>query len=133
MPATAKSLRICPKGHKYYKSTDCPTCPICEAAKVKAAGGFLAKLSAPAYRALKRAKLLTLKKISRHSEQELLKLHGMGPSSIPVLRKALKYEGLAFAEKKKAAVKHPVKTVKKSAEKSSGKSTAKKPARSKKA
>ena len=97
----ADTLRTCPKGHAYTKSTDCPTCPFCEAAKVKAAGGFLSRLGAPAYRALRHAGLLTLKKVSRQSEKEILKLHGMGPSSLPVLRAALKEEGLAFAPEKK--------------------------------
>jgi hypothetical protein len=94
--SSAKSLRTCPKGHKYHKSSDCPTCPICEAAKVKAAGGFLAELSAPAYRALKGAGFATLKKLAKVSEAELLKLHGMGPASLPILRAALKAAGLAF-------------------------------------
>jgi hypothetical protein len=26
-----KTLRICEKGHRYFKSSDCPTCPKCEA------------------------------------------------------------------------------------------------------
>ncbi len=28
--AVKGTLRVCPKGHKYYKSSDCPTCPVCE-------------------------------------------------------------------------------------------------------
>ncbi len=27
---TEKTLRTCEKGHEYYKSSDCPTCPTCE-------------------------------------------------------------------------------------------------------
>jgi uncharacterized protein YdeI (YjbR/CyaY-like superfamily) len=108
-------LRTCPRGHAFTKSSDCPTCPFCELEKVKASGGFLAKLGAPAYRALKHAGLLTLKKLSKHSEKEILKLHGMGPGSLPVLRAALKEEGLAFRAEdktpsptgKKKAVKPP--------------------------
>lgn len=99
----AKNLRTCPKGHRFYKTSDCPTCPYCEAEKVKAAGGFLGKLGAPAYRALKNAGLLTLKQLAKKSEAELLELHGMGPSSLPKLRAALKDEGLAFRESKVAA------------------------------
>ena len=31
MPAKTKgSKRVCPNGHTYYKSSDCPVCPICE-------------------------------------------------------------------------------------------------------
>jgi hypothetical protein len=111
MPPAAKSPRICPKGHKYDKSTDCPTCPVCEAAKVKAAGGFLPAMSAPAYRALKNAGLTTVKKLAKVSEKDLLALHGMGPASLPILRAALKQAGLSFA----AAVKPPPKAVRKAA------------------
>jgi len=51
MTSSNKSLRTCAKGHKYYKSSDCPTCPICEK-ELKPATGFLSILSAPARRAL---------------------------------------------------------------------------------
>lgn len=30
---TKGSLRTCSKGHKYYKNSECPTCPICEQEK----------------------------------------------------------------------------------------------------
>ncbi|MDB5255840.1 MAG: hypothetical protein JWM14_535 [Chitinophagaceae bacterium] len=90
-----KSLRTCPQGHTYYKSTDCPTCPTCEA-KRKPETGFLAKLSAPARRALEGKKIKTLKQLAKFSETDLLELHGLGPGSIPTLRSALKEEGLAF-------------------------------------
>jgi hypothetical protein len=106
--------RICPKGHKYFKTSECPTCPVCEAAKARASVGFLASLGAPAYRALKNAGLVTLQKLSKISEKELLALHGVGPASLPVLRAALKAEGLAFNEEKKSAEtatkKQPAKT-----------------------
>ncbi|MGE8206983.1 hypothetical protein ACQKP0_20950 [Heyndrickxia sp. NPDC080065] len=51
MTTSNKNLRICDKGHKYYKSSDCSTCPICEQER-KPEKGFLALLSAPARRAL---------------------------------------------------------------------------------
>ncbi|MBN3581376.1 RNA polymerase alpha subunit C-terminal domain-containing protein [Algoriphagus aestuarii] len=89
------TLRICEKGHKFYKSTDCPTCPICEKNKAPKAE-FLSKLSAPARRALEREDILTLKKLSGYSEKDLLDLHGLGPSSIPKLKDALEKEGLSF-------------------------------------
>lgn len=28
--ATKGKLKICEKGHQYYKSSDCPICPVCE-------------------------------------------------------------------------------------------------------
>ena len=90
-----KSLRTCPKGHKYYKSSDCPVCPFCEREK-KPKDGFLSLLGAPARRALENKGITTLKKLSKFSEKEILKLHGMGPGSIPKLRSALKAERLKF-------------------------------------
>jgi DNA-directed RNA polymerase alpha subunit len=91
------TLRTCKNGHQYYKSSDCPTCPVCEAER-KPDPGFLAKLSAPARRALEGAGINTLRKLSTKSKKEVLKLHGMGPASIPKLELALKSEGLSFAE-----------------------------------
>lgn len=89
------TLRICPHGHKYYKSTDCPTCPVCES-EGKPGEGFLSLLAAPARRALEGAGIKTLKQLAKWSEADLLKLHGMGPGSIPKLKEALKSEGLSF-------------------------------------
>lgn len=96
MKTSKGSTRVCPKGHKFIKSSDCPTCPKCEAEK-KPASGFLSELSAPARRALEGEGIKTLKKLSKYSEQEILRLHGMGPGSLPKLKSALKDAGLAFA------------------------------------
>jgi len=93
----AKQLKICDRGHKFYKSSDCPTCPIC-AAQDKPETGFLALLSGPARGALLHAGITTLTELSRHSEREILKLHGMGPKSLPTLRQALHDAEMAFAE-----------------------------------
>lgn len=95
MPATPKKLKICSKGHKYYKSTECPTCPYCEADK-KPKVGFLSLLSAPARRALENNQIDTLEKLSTWSEKDLLALHGLGPSTIPILRTALAKSQLKF-------------------------------------
>ncbi len=54
------------------------------------------KISAPALRALENARVKTLKDLSRLTEKDLLQLHGMGPSAIPPLRKALKERGMSF-------------------------------------
>jgi predicted RecB family nuclease len=81
----------------YFKSSDCPTCPKCEAAK-KPAAGFMAGLSAPARRALERAGLTTLTRLARRTERQLLDLHGMGPSRVPKLRAALRQSGKRFAK-----------------------------------
>lgn len=89
-----KTLRTCPRGHKYYKSSDCPTCPVCEAEKK--AEGFLATLAAPARRALENNGITTTRHLSKLTEKEVLALHGMGPASLPALKKALAADGLAF-------------------------------------
>jgi predicted RecB family nuclease len=91
-----RTRRTCPKGHEYWKSSDCPTCPVCEAAR-KPAAEFMAGLSAPARRALEGAGLTTLAKLARKSESQVLELHGMGPGSMPKLRAALKSKGRAFS------------------------------------
>jgi hypothetical protein len=91
-----KQRRVCPEGHVYYKSSDCPTCPRCEAAR-KPAAGFLADISAPARRALEGAGLTTLAKLARRTEKQVLELHGMGPNAVVKLRIALKKAGMRFS------------------------------------
>lgn len=92
-----KRRKVCAQGHVFYKSSDCPTCPTCEAAK-RPAGGFLSELAAPARRALQGAGLTTLAKLSRKSEAEVGELHGMGPNALGKLRASLKEAGLSFRE-----------------------------------
>jgi hypothetical protein len=58
--------------------------------------GFASKLSAPARRALDREGIATLEQLSKRSESEILALHGIGPSAIPVLRAAMESAGLSF-------------------------------------
>src|SRR5690348_15304598 len=94
MPAL-KTKRTCPNGHQYYKSSDCPTCPICEAAR-KPADSFLSLLAAPARRALESHNITTLQQLSTYTEKEVLTFHGMGKSSIPKLQRALAEQGLLF-------------------------------------
>ena len=96
-PGSNIELRSCEKGHLYKKSSDCPTCPVCEAER-QPKHGFLSPLAAPARRALENAGILTLQSLSEHTEEEILSLHGMGKSSIPKLKKALDQEGLSFKE-----------------------------------
>lgn len=93
---TVKTLRTCPQGHQYYKSSDCPVCPICETEK-KPKNSFLSKVSAPARRALESQGITTLEKLSKFSEKEILSLHGIGKTAIPKLREALEEQGLDFA------------------------------------
>lgn len=98
MTRQAKQKRTCSNGHIYYKSTDCPTCPICEREN-KPAEGFLSRLSSPARSALLHyLGIDTLEKLSAYTENEILDLHGMGKASMPILRKALEEKGLKFKE-----------------------------------
>jgi len=94
----SKNLRICDKGHKFYKSSDCPVCPVCEK-KRKPSSDFLTKIVAPARRALEHEGIDSLLKLSKFTEKELLDFHGIGPGSIPKLRQALKEKGLSFRKK----------------------------------
>jgi predicted RecB family nuclease len=98
MKTANKNLRVCSKGHKYYKSSTCPVCPICEKEK-KPNQAFLSSVAAPARRALEQAGITTLEQLSTFTETDLLALHGMGPSSIPKLRDALELKGLSFTKK----------------------------------
>jgi DNA-directed RNA polymerase alpha subunit len=62
--------------------------------------GFLSTLGAPARRALENEGIKSLKKLSQYTEAGILKLHGMGKSTIPKLKDALKSEGLKFKDGK---------------------------------
>lgn len=57
---------------------------------------IFAGLGNPAKRALANAGVDSLKKLSSFTEKEVLKWHGLGPSSIPVLKKLLEEKGLSF-------------------------------------
>ena len=89
----AKQLRTCAQGHQFYKSSDCPTCPVCEAEKKN---GFFVKLSAPATRALKSIGVNSVQELSTFTEPEILALHGMGKASLPAMRAVLKEHNLSF-------------------------------------
>ena len=54
-------------------------------------------LGSPARRALEAAGIETLEDLTKISEAELLKLHGMGPKALGVLRESMKDNGLCFA------------------------------------
>lgn len=95
MTISKKTLRTCDEGHKYYKSSDCPTCPVCEQER-NPEDGFLSLLSAPARRALEHNGVTSLQQLTKYSEKEILKFHGMGPASLPKLRAALETNGLSF-------------------------------------
>lgn len=58
-------------------------------------------VSNPALGALAEAKITTLAKLAKYTEREILALHGIGPASIPVLKKLLKAKKLAFKPEKR--------------------------------
>lgn len=95
MKAVKSNVKTCKNGHSFTKTTDCPTCPVCEKER-KPKTGFMQVLSAPAIRALEQANIKTLKQLSKKTEKELLSLHGFGPSSIKKLIPLLKEAGLSL-------------------------------------
>ncbi|MDQ0185700.1 RNA polymerase alpha subunit C-terminal domain-containing protein [Cytobacillus kochii] len=92
-----KSLKVCEKGHKYYKSSDCPSCPACDKEN-KPENGFLSKLSSPARNALIHEGIDTVQKLSKYTEKEILKIHAIGSASLPIMRTSLEKEGFSFKE-----------------------------------
>ena len=63
-------------------------CPICEKEK-KSTDTFLDKFSAPARRALEKEGITTLEKLANYEPEQLLQLHGVGPSSLKVIKQLL--------------------------------------------
>jgi len=55
-----------------------------------------ADLSAPARRALEREGISDAERLARFTEKDILALHGVGPASLPVLRRSLRSKGLSF-------------------------------------
>jgi predicted RecB family nuclease len=92
---TKRILKTCDQGHQFYKSSDCPTCPICETER-KPKADFLSVLAAPARRALENQGIATLEQLAQCTEEEVLSLHGMGKSTIPKLQKVLADHHLTF-------------------------------------
>ena len=85
--------KICKKGHMFFKSSDCPSCPACEQEE---AIGLFADMGAPVRRALENSKIKTLKQLSQWTEADILELHGVGPSAIPKLKAKLQNRKLHF-------------------------------------
>lgn len=90
-----RTLRTCKQGHRFYKSSDCPTCPKCEQERL-AKDDFMPELSAPARRALANAGIHAIRQLAAKTEKEILGLHGMGKASLPKMRTALATAGLTF-------------------------------------
>ena len=58
-------------------------------------------LAQPARRALVQAGYTRLEQLTRISEAEVKKLHGIGPNALDKLRQALAAKGLSFAAQKR--------------------------------
>ncbi len=65
--------------------------------------GDLPKLSAPAQRALDSVGVHRLDQLTRFNEGEIKQLHGLGPTTIVALRRALKSRNLSFRNEKKTS------------------------------
>ncbi|MBK9191256.1 MAG: hypothetical protein IPM77_06915 [Crocinitomicaceae bacterium] len=99
MTELKKTKRICENGHTFFKSSNCPVCPVCE--KDKPAGSDLLNLfSAPARRALESAHISKVSDLSKFSEHEILSLHGFGKSGMTILKKVMSENNVSFKNKK---------------------------------
>lgn len=58
----------------------------------------LPNIGNPARQALEAAGITRLEQLTQHTETEILRLHGVGPKAIRLLRPALAELGLSFAE-----------------------------------
>lgn len=87
--------QVCANGHTFVKLSSCPVCPQCEKEK-DSLGFFIQGLSAPARRALENQHITSLSVLKNYSQKEILQLHGIGKSSIPILEKALLESGFEF-------------------------------------
>ncbi|WP_235941390.1 helix-hairpin-helix domain-containing protein [Paenibacillus puerhi] len=59
----------------------------------------LPNVGKPALRAFTQAGYLRLEQFTRLTEAELLKLHGVGPKAIELIRRALAAKGQSFADR----------------------------------
>lgn len=91
-------LKTCVRGHKFEKTSDCPVCPICWSGyyKKKMQSDFPSNLSSPALRALYNSKIKNLKELTKFTEKEISKLHGIGPNALYKLKSELKLKKLSF-------------------------------------
>lgn len=55
-------------------------------------------LSAPACRALVNAKILKISDLAKFTQTQIESLHGIGPTTLPKLAKAMKSAGMKFAK-----------------------------------
>jgi DNA-directed RNA polymerase alpha subunit len=56
------------------------------------------KLGQPAQRALANAGINSLEELAKLTEKEFMKLHGIGKSTLPILKEAMAEKQLSFAQ-----------------------------------
>jgi DNA-directed RNA polymerase alpha subunit len=59
---------------------------------------LLERLASPAQRALQNADIKTLEELAKHTENEVLELHGIGKNAITVIKTTLDEHGLSLKE-----------------------------------
>lgn len=94
-----KTERSCDYGHRYFKSSDCPVCPIC-AASSKPSNAFLQQFAAPARRALQQLQINCLDDLCQYTESEIANLHGIGKKALMQLHEQLKKHNLHYKSNK---------------------------------
>ncbi len=94
-----KIWTTCSRGHKFQKDAEHPVCPLCWPGYYgnKSKSGIPEKISAPALRALLNAKVEKLSDLRKFTEPQLLKLHGMGPKALTMLKSAMRKKKITFA------------------------------------
>jgi len=88
----------CPEGHRYHKSADCTTCPICKQ-ELRPESSFSSLSGAPARRAFKNNGFTTAQGLSQRPAKEIFGLHFMEKASICTLQAVLTETGLNVKEK----------------------------------
>jgi hypothetical protein len=71
----------CENGHTFEKSSNCRICPTCSAKEHKD-HNFLQHFSSPAQRALVQAGITSIESLKSAPFNDLIKLHGIGPTTI---------------------------------------------------
>lgn len=94
------SVKVCKNGHTFEKTSDCPVCPLCSREEMSSKyGEEFPSIGAPAFRALDRAGITTLKDLTSFSAKELLALHGFCPKALRLLQDSLEKRKMSLMKK----------------------------------
>lgn len=98
---SARILKICSRGHKFYKSSDCPVCPVCWVGYYKNLKKTdIPKTAAPALRALLSKGIRKMSDLGKFTEKEVANLHGMGPKAMGILKQEMRKRKITFKQQK---------------------------------